>query len=307
MKAWVDAVAAAAGDRHLVDSGFQHGDWLDPTAPPDRPAAVRTDPYLIATAYLAHSAELLAQAAAVLGQDDDHHHYNDLAGRVRSAFNDEFASSSGRLASDSQTAYALALQFSLLPEPEQRQGAGRRLAELVRDGGYRIGTGFLGTPLVCDALCQAGEHDLAYRLLLERECPSWLYPLTVGATTVWERWDSLSPDGRVNPGEMTSFNHYALGAVADWMHRTVAGLGAGAPGYRQLIVRPHPGGGLRHAGAAHETPYGRAEVKWRIEDGCLEVRITVPPGATATVVLPGKEGEAFEVASGGHIIRTPWA
>ena len=269
----------------------------------DRPAAARTDPYLAATAYLAHSAGLLAEAAAVLGHDDDHRRYAGLAGRVRSAFNGEYGSPSGRLASDSQTAYALALQFGLLPDPEQREAAGRRLAELVREGGYRIGTGFLGTPLVCDALCQVGELEAAYRLLLQRECPSWLYPLTMGATTVWERWDSLMADGRVNPGEMTSFNHYALGAVADWMHRTVAGLAPGAPGYQRLIVRPQPGGGLRHAGAAHETPYGRAEVRWRIEDGCLEVRITVPPGATAMVVLPGQEDEAFEVGSGDHVIR----
>jgi alpha-L-rhamnosidase len=307
MKAWVDAVAAVAGDRHLVDSGFQLGDWLDPAAPPDRPAEARTDPYLVATAYLAHSSELVAEAAAVLGHEDDHQRYSDLAGRVRAAFNDAFASSPGRLASDSQTAYSLALQFALLREPEQRQRAGRRLAELVREGGYRIGTGFLGTPLVCDALCQAGEHEAAYRLLLERQCPSWLYPLTMGATTVWERWDSLTPDGRVNPGEMTSFNHYALGAVADWMHRTVAGLAPGAPGYRRLIVRPQPGGGLRHAGAAHETPYGLAEAKWRTEDGCLEVGVTVPPGATALVVLPGDEEEPFEVGSGSHVFRVPWA
>ncbi|MCB0241082.1 MAG: alpha-L-rhamnosidase, partial [Anaerolineae bacterium] len=106
----------------------------------------------------------------------------------------------------------------------QRQLAGKRLAALVRGSGYRISTGFVGTPLVCDALCEAGEYDTAYRLLMQRECPSWLYPVTMGATTIWERWDSMLPDGRVNPGKMTSFNHYALGAVADWLHRTVAGL-----------------------------------------------------------------------------------
>jgi len=135
------------------------------------------------------------------------------------------------------------------------------VVELVVAEEHRIGTGFVGTPLVCDALCDVGAHDTAYHLLMQRECPSWLYPVTMGATTVWERWDSMLPDGRVNPGEMTSFNHYALGAVADWLHRTVAGLAPGAPGYRRLVVAPRPGGGLTHAAASHETPYGRADVR----------------------------------------------
>jgi alpha-L-rhamnosidase len=174
------------------------------------------------------------------------------------------------------------------------------LAELAEVSGFRISTGFVGTPLVCDALQDAGELDAAYSLLLQRECPSWLYPLTMGATTVWERWDSLLPDGTVNPGEMTSFNHYALGAVADWMHRTVAGLAPAAPAYRRLLVRPRPGGGLRHAEAAHETPYGRAEVRWRREDGALEVDVVVPPSTTALIDLPAADFEPVEVGAGAH-------
>jgi len=149
---------------------------------------------------------------------------------------------------------------------------------------HRIATGFLGTPLICDALTGAGAVDDAYQLLLQKQCPSWLYPVTMGATTVWERWDSMLPDGRINPGEMTSFNHYALGAVADWMHRVLGGLAPGAPGYRTLIVEPRPGGGLTSATTAHLTPYGRAEVAWRRADGRLVV--DVPTGATALVTLP---------------------
>jgi alpha-L-rhamnosidase len=176
-----------------------------------------------------------------------------------------------------------------LPEPAQREGAGRRLAELVRRSEYRISTGFVGTPLMTDALCAVGEFALAYRLLLEKGCPSWLYPVTMGATTVWERWDSMLPDGSINPGQMTSFNHYALGAVADWMHRTVAGLAPSAPGYREITVRPVPGGGLTSASAHHTTPYGEAAVAWRREGGRFHLDVEVPAGAGAVVHVPGQE------------------
>ena len=143
--------------------------------------------------------------------------------------------------SDAPTVYALALEWALLPTDEQRHRAGDRLADLVRSSGFRISTGFVGTPLICDALTAPGHLDVAYRLLLQTGCPSWLYAVTMGATTVWERWDAMLPDGTINPGQMTSFNHYALGAVADWLHRTVAGLAPAAPGYRELLVRPRRG------------------------------------------------------------------
>src|SRR3954447_1438115 len=134
----------------------------------------------------------------------------------------------------------MAIEWALLPTAEQRERAGRRLADLVRTSSFRISTGFVGTPLMTDALTAVGEVELAYRLLLQTGCPSWLYSVTMGATTVWERWDSMLPDGSINPGEMTSFNHYALGAVADWLHRRVAGLAAAEPGYRRIEVRPLP-------------------------------------------------------------------
>ncbi len=208
--------------------------------------------------------------------------------------------------SDSETAYALVLQFALLPRAEQRRHAGRRLAALVRESGYHISTGFIGTPLICDALCSVGEYTAAYRLLNQRECPSWLYPVTMGATTIWERWDSLRPDGSVNPGEMTSFNHYAFGAVADWLHRTVGGLAPGTPGYRHLNIEPHPGGGLTSARARHLTPYGMAESEWQIKEEQIEVEVVVPPNATASVTLPGSDRPPIEVGSGTHHWSYPY-
>jgi alpha-L-rhamnosidase len=300
MRAWVDRMADLAGPSRLWDQGFQFGDWLDPAAPPDKPAEARTDRGLVATAYFARSAELVGRAAGVLRMASEEAHYLSLANEIRQAFVREYVTPAGRISSDAQTAYALALEFELLADRAQRQHAGERLAALVSANGYHIGTGFVGTPLICDALCHTGNQAAAYRLLLQRECPAWLYPVTMGATTIWERWDSLLPDGSVNPGEMTSFNHYALGAVADWLQRVVGGLAPAEPGYRRLDIRPRPGGGLRHASARHLTPYGLAECAWTIQDGSIEVRVVVPPNTTASVSLPGKAAGPVEVESGEH-------
>jgi alpha-L-rhamnosidase len=306
MRAWVDQVAGSAGAGRLWDTGFQLGDWLDPHAPPDDPERALTDPSIVATAYFARSAEVLGHAAGVLGRHDDAAHYLDLAGEVRAAFRAAYVTPAGRLAGETATAYALALQFALLPDAEQRRTAGERLAAVVRDAGYHIGTGFVGTPLICDALCEAGAEDAVYRLLLQRECPSWLYPVTMGATTIWERWDSLLPDGSVNPGEMTSFNHYALGAVADWLQRTVAGLAPAAPGYRRLLIRPRPGGGLTAAHARHRTPFGIADVAWRLEAGQMHIAVEIPPNTTASVLLPGAAETPIEVGAGRHQWTLPY-
>jgi alpha-L-rhamnosidase len=306
MRAWVDQVADLAGGNHLWDTGFQFGDWLDPAAPPDKPAAARTDPHLVATAALARSARMLARIAALLGEEADHRRYATLAATVSAAFNDEFVTPSGRLASDAQTAYAIALTADLLEKQDQRERAGRRLVELIAADEYRIGTGFVGTPLICDALTAVGADDTAYHLLMQRECPSWLYPLTMGATTMWERWDSMLPDGTVNPGEMTSFNHYAFGAVADWLHRAVAGLAPAAPGYRRVTVRPRPGGGLTSASATHDSPYGRIEVAWRRGSGRLDLDVTLPPGVTAQVQLPDGTSGPVEISAGRHSFGCPF-
>ncbi|OLF05610.1 alpha-L-rhamnosidase [Actinophytocola xinjiangensis] len=304
MCAWVDHAAALAGEDRVWSGGFQFGDWLDPSAPPDDPFAALTDPDLVATAYLARSAGALAEVAGLLGETALAARYDELADEVRAAFTREFVTESGRVLGETPTAYALAITGDLLPTAGQRRRAGERLADLVRAAGFRTATGFVGTPLVTDALCATGHSDVAYRLLTQTGCPSWLYPVTVGATTVWERWDALAPDGSINPGAMTSFNHYALGAVADWLHRSVAGLAPAAPGYRELLVRPLPGPALTHASASHRTPYGMASVTWRRAGGRLTLRVTVPVGAGATVHVPGRV-DPERVAHGEHTWEVP--
>ncbi len=300
MKSWTDTIANIAGDRHLWEGKFQFGDWLDPDAPADFPADAKTDPDIVASAYLFRSADLVSRAASVLGLADEAQHYAALAATVKDAFQREFVTDSGRILSDAQTGYGLAIMFGLYRDDEEKQRMGDRLAWLVRAAGYRIGTGFVGTPLVADALTLTGHLDVAGRLLTQTENPSWLYPVTMGATTIWERWDSMLEDGSINPGEMTSFNHYALGAIADWMHRVLAGLAPAAPGYRELRIAPHLVPGFDHATATHETPFGRAAAGWeRTGADTVVVRAVVPPNATATVLLPGASDD-ITVGSGEH-------
>jgi alpha-L-rhamnosidase len=254
---------------------------------------------VVATACLYRSATIVAEAGALLGREDAAA-FADLARHTREAFHRHYVDDQGRIASDAVTVYALAIVFGLLDEGDQRL-AGERLAQLVAEGGYRIQTGFAGTPFVTDALTTTGHLDDAYRLLLQRERPSWLYPVTMGATTIWERWDSMLPDGTINPGQMTSFNHYALGAVVDWMHRTVGGIAPLEPGYRKVLVAPQPGGGLTWARSSLRTRHGLVTVSWSTDgaDG-LSVEVELPEGVAALVRLP--DGEETELGGGRHTL-----
>ncbi|WP_019179611.1 alpha-L-rhamnosidase [Microbacterium yannicii] len=299
MRAWVDHITSVAGDDLIWRGGVQYGDWLDPTAPADDPFNAKSDPDVVATAHFARSAEIVARTAELVGDEEAAQFYRHLAERVRQAFNAEFVAPSGRIVSDAQTVYAMALEWDLLPDPRQRAAAGERLADLVRKSSFRIATGFVGTPLICDALTNAGFPDLAVRLLLQTQSPSWLYPITVGATTIWERWDSLLPDGTINSNGMTSFNHYALGSVIDWVHRRVAGLAPAAPGYRTILIRPIFPSALDHCAARHCTPYGDASVSWSRAAGVVTLEVEVPVGARAEIELPD-EAKTRSVGHGRH-------
>ena len=285
MKAWVEYMRTQVGEKYVWNNGFTFGDWLAfATTSADYPGAT-TDKDLIQTAYFARSTALLRKTAEVLGKKAEAAEYAALQEKIASAFQKEFVTPNGRLSSNTQTAYALALEFDLL-SPDQRPIAAARLAEDVRKFGH-LTTGFLGTPLLCQALSDYGYLDLAYMLLNRTEYPSWLYPVSKGATTIWERWDGIKPDGSFQDPGMNSFNHYAYGAIGEWMYRVVAGieLDESPPGYKHILIQPRPGGGLTFASASVESMYGRVASGWKIADGKFTVNVEVPPNTTATVRL----------------------
>lgn len=300
MKAWVEYMRRAAGDKYIWNTGFSFGDWLAfATTSPAYPGATTAVDF-IQTAYFAHSTELLAKTAAVLGKRDDAAEYSALEQKIRAAFVKEFVTPNGRLSSDTQTAYALALEFDLLPQ-DLRADAAARLAADVRKFGH-LTTGFLGTPVLCKALSDYGYLDEAYMLLNRTKYPSWLYPVTKGATTIWERWDGEKPDGSFQDVGMNSFNHYAYGAIGDWMYSVVAGIAIDprAPGYKHTFIEPQPGGGLSYAKAAVESVYGRVSSGWKIDAGKLALNVEVPPNTTATVRVPG--AKLADLTEGGQPI-----
>ncbi|HTI06044.1 MAG TPA: glycoside hydrolase family 78 protein [Gemmatimonadales bacterium] len=290
MRAWVDFEHRRAGAGLVWRPGWQFGDWLalhsdDPSYPG---ATTSTD--FIATAYFAHSTDIVARAARALGNAGDADRYEQLFRDIRAAFNREFVSAGGRVGENTQTAYALAIAFDLLPDSLVPVAADR-LAAAVRARGMHLTTGFLGTPQLLPVLSATGHLDVAYALLMQQSYPSWLYPITRGATTMWERWDGIRPDSTFEDAGMNSFNHYAFGAVGDWMYGTIAGirLDPAAPGAKHVWIAPRPGGGLTRAKASLETPYGTLVSSWRLDSGGgrFMLTVTVPPNTTADVTLPG--------------------
>ncbi|WP_405529013.1 glycoside hydrolase family 78 protein [Streptomyces canus] len=284
MRAWVEFTAGRLDENGTWSGNAQLGDWLDPAAPPDDPARATTDSAYVATAFVAQSARLLADAARELGSTDDVDRYTTLHRRTAEAAWRKW----GDHARTTQTGCALALAFGIAPAAE-RAAVGEALATLVRAKSGRIATGFLGTPFVLPALAGTGHTPEAYQLLLNTECPGWLYQVERGATTMWERWDAIRPDGTIDTekaGHMLSFNHYAYGAVAAWLYQTVAGLRAATPGYRTVDIAPRPGGGLTSANASVVTPYGPASVAWSINGATLTVEISLPPGTTGRFSAP---------------------
>ncbi|EHL00846.1 hypothetical protein M7I_3237 [Glarea lozoyensis 74030] len=311
-----------ADSRLWDNTRHQLGDWLDPAAPPDDPSAGTTDPQFVANAYLAHVSNILASVTKTLGYDEATvKKYEDDAAVVKKDFQHKYVTPAGRLSPDSMTALSLALTFDLFANQDQTDQARSRLAELSRASRFRIGTGFAGTPTILPALC-AGDpkknfKQVAYRMLLETSCPSWLYPITMGATTMWERWDSMLPNGDINPGSMTSFNHYALGSVGKWLFGTVGGvdmditsasaLRTASPdqssiGWRVIKFAPQPGGTITSAKTSHLSPYGIVSCAWNLdaEKKLFRMSVSVPPNCKAVVQLPGTDKEAINIGSGEY-------
>jgi len=286
MRAWVDYARRRAGTDLIWRPGWQFGDWLalhsdDPSYPG---ATTSTD--LIATAFLAHSTDLVARTAAILGHEDDAAEYRARFRAIREAFNREFVSRTGRVGENTQTAYAVAIAFDLLPD-SLVSVAGGRLAQDVAARDHHLTTGFLGTPYLLHVLGATGHIGDAFALLTQRTYPSWLYPITRGATTMWERWDGIRPDSSFEDPGMNSFNHYAFGAVGDWMYQNIGGIDVdpAGPGYRRSRIAPRPGAGLTSANAALETAYGTLQSAWRLDAGRFALEVTVPANTSAEVTV----------------------
>lgn len=291
MKAWVEYMRGQAKD-NLWNTGSHFGDWLfyRPADDVDGRSAV-TDKYLIAQCFYAHSTQLLIKTAGVIGKKEDVIQYSLLLQQIKDAFVREYLTPNGRLISGTQTAYVLALQFDMLPEALRKQAADR-LAQNIKDYDYHLTTGFLGTPYLCDVLSQYGYTSVAYRLLMQDSYPSWLYPVKMGATTIWERWDGIKPDSTFQTPDMNSFNHYAYGAIGDWMYRVVAGLDTyeDGAGYHHSRISPHPGGNLFYASADLQTGYGLLSCHWRLKNDSLLADVVVPANTTSTFYIPAPEG-----------------
>ncbi|NLL42206.1 MAG: family 78 glycoside hydrolase catalytic domain [Firmicutes bacterium] len=291
MKAWVEYMRSqdTLGVNRFY--GRHLGDWLaQDTKDPDNLHGL-TPPELIATAYYAYSSELLSKTAKILGKEDDSRKYAELAEAVRQAFRDEFVSPNGRVVSETQTALAISLQFNMVL-PEQRPKVIEQLAERLRIDKYLLTTGFLGTPYLCPALSENGLDEYAYELLLADECPSWLYAVDRGATTMWERWNSIREDGSMGDVRMNSFNHYAFGAIAEWMYRYAAGINPveDHAGFRKMLLAPRPSSHFAYTRAELETPYGTVSSAWRLENGVIELEFKIPFNTEAEIRLPDAAG-----------------
>jgi len=287
MKAWVEYIRTRAGDSCIWKGGSKYGDWLfyhPPVNNHTEPDGY-TEHDFIATAFYAYSTSLIAEAAKLLGKTDDAKIYSDLFNKIKKVFINEYVTGAGRVGTNSQTSYVLALKFNLLPD-NLRKNAARFLADDIKSRKNHLSTGFLGTPYLCHVLSDNGYTDVAYDLLLQESYPSWLYPVKMGATTIWERWDGEKTDSTFQDPGMNSFNHYAYGAIGDWMYRVSAGIETMGPGYRHIIIQPHPTNKLTYSKASFESPYGTIASGWERRDGKVKVKVIIPANTIATIILP---------------------
>jgi alpha-L-rhamnosidase len=288
MKAWLGFMQAQSKN-DLWNTGFHFGDWLfyRPFDDNDGSSAV-TDKYLIAQCFFAHSAQIMINTAKVLGKNDDVPVFEAILKKTKDAYLKEYVTGSGRLVSSTQTAYVLALQFDMLPE-NMREQAAERLVQNIKSYGNHLTTGFLGTPYLCEVLSRFGHTDMAFKLLLQESYPSWLYPVKMGATTIWERWNGIRTDGTFEPASMNSFNHYSYGAIVEWMYRNMAGIRPSeeAPGFKMAIIAPQPNVRMKKVDAVYHSAAGIYESHWEIrDDGKFWMKIVIPFDAEAVVTLP---------------------
>lgn len=293
MKAWVEYIKRAddaSGSKRLWQSGRHFGDWLALDGKVEGGVYGSTDKFFIASAYYYYSTLLTAKSAAVLGYEAEAKQFHELAAEIKQAFLAEYFTKTGRLSVDTQTAYALVIYLDLIPVGMETRLA-KDFKEKMKENGFRLNTGFVGTPYLCPALSKCGRHELACDLLMNEDYPGWLYEVKMGATTIWERWNSVLPDGSISGTGMNSLNHYAYGSIAGWMYRYLLGLQPQeeAPGFRKAWIAPKPTDRLGWLKGSLKTPAGTYRVSWSLPEnpgGKLTVSMTIPFGAEAVVTLP---------------------
>lgn len=305
MRQWVDYIKGideAAGGRRFWDVGFHFGDWLALDGEGDDGFKGATEDGYIATAYYYHSADIVAKAAKILKKEEEASYYRQLADEIKAALQKEYFTPGGRLALTTQTAYAVALYMDFAPE-----GSKERIAEFLKEKlkvnkGY-LKTGFVGTYILNKALSDYGNNEMAYKLLLNEECPSWLYAVNMGATTIWERWNSILPDGKISGTEMNSLNHYSYGSVVEWMYRNMAGLHVeeANPGFTHVTIAPQPDYRITSCDMEYASIAGTYKVSWKVEkSGEFKLHVEVPFGASAKVVLPNTDKAPEEISAGSY-------
>jgi alpha-L-rhamnosidase len=301
MRRWVEYEQSRAGADDVWDGDTHFGDWLDFFSVGTGSNVGSTPTELIATAYFAHSTDILERSARILGKDKDAARYSDSFVKIKAAFQRAFVASDGTVGTGTQTAYVLALDFDLVPD-ELRASAAQKLAADVRTRGH-LTTGFLGTPRLLSVLTRFGYIDEAYLLLNREQFPSWLYPVKRGATTIWERWDGIKPDGSFEDKGMNSFNHYAYGAVGNWMYQTLGGINIDqrAPGYAHFLIEVRPGGGFTRARTEHDSPYGRIRTDWILKGGRINLSLVIPANSGATMRV--RATQVADLSEHGAAIR----
>lgn len=294
MKAWVEFIRRQGEDEFLWNTGFHFGDWLALDAHEGSYFGA-TPVHLVATAYYAHSTRILRDAALVLGKREDAQEYDRLLSGIKEAFCRTYIREDGTMIARTQTAYIMPLIFDLV-DGDLRKQLAAGLNELVVEQDYHLTTGFVGTPYLCLVLSENGYHETAVKLFLQDTYPSWLYSVKKGATTIWEHWDGIKPDGSFWSEDMNSFNHYAYGAIGDWMFRYFVGLAMdeSIPAFRRLLIRPQlPSGSITYAEAQYESLYGSIECGWRIQEDQLMLKVTVPVNCTADIIIPESKIETL--------------
>ena len=290
MKSWADYIRKqdqASGSANLWKTGFHFGDWLALDGDDPRSPIGGTETYFIASCYYYYSTLLVSKAAAVLGNDIDAIYYKDRAESIRAAICREYITPTGRLAMNNQTAYVLILALDICQLHDKARVAADLVIRIKKDKEY-LKTGFVGTPFICRVLSENGYHELAYKLLLNEECPGWLYPVRMGATTIWERWNSVMPDGSMNPEGMNSLNHYSYGSIVEWIYRSMAGINPveEAPGFKKAIIRPQPDYRMSKCSCTFKSAAGTYVSNWEIIGEKLKFVITIPFNAQAQIILP---------------------